>query len=308
MKLIKIFLCFNLILSFFPDAEAQLTSVSDQYILNPILINPAYAGSRGALSIAAFYRRQWAGIKGAPETITLVGDAPVSGNKMGLGFSIMNDRIGVTRETSFNSFYSYNTQTSAGLLSFGLKAGLISTKTRWSELTVLDPGDEWYLQDSRVFIVPDFSFGVYLTDQKYFAGFSIPRLLGYKFDFEKNRYSLKVNPGQYYYLLNGGYSYNISGEIKFIPSILLSLAPGKKALMDLNAHFSFSDKLWTGVSYRTNRSVSAMFQFSINNQLKAAYSYYLDFSRLGRFSSGSHEVMLRYEFRYRANVVNPLIF
>lgn len=308
MKLIKVFFPLILIFSLFTGAEAQITPVSDQYILNPILINPAYAGSRGALSVAAFYRRQWAGIKGAPETITLVGDAPVSGNKMGLGFSIMNDKIGVTRETSFNSFYSYNTETSAGILAFGLKAGLISTKTMWSELTVLDPGDEWYLQDSRVFIVPDFSFGAYLTDQKYFAGFSIPRLLGYKFDFEKNRYSLRVNPGQYYYLLNGGYSYNINGEIKLLPSFLLSLSPGEKALLDLNAHFGFSDKMWTGISYRTNRSISALFQVAISNQLKAAYSYYLDFSRLGRFSSGSHEVMLRYEFRYRADVVNPLIF
>ncbi len=308
MKPVKGLLSVFFLCSCLSGIKAQLTPVSDQYILNPILINPAYAGSRGALSVAAFYRRQWAGIKGAPETITLVGDAPVSAGKLGLGFSIMNDKIGVTRETSFNSFYSYNTQTSAGILAFGLKAGLISTRTRWSELTVLEPGDELYLQDSRAFVVPDFSFGVYLTDQRYFAGFSIPRLLGYKFDFEKNRYSLRVNPGQYYYLLNGGYSYNINEEIKFIPSFLLSLSPGEKALLDLNAHFSFPDKMWAGVSYRTNRSLSALFQFAISNQLKAAYSYYLDFSRLGRFSNGSHEIMLRYEFRYRADVVNPLIF
>lgn len=291
-----------------PDAEAQLTPVSDQYILNPILINPAHTGARGALSAALFYRRQWAGIKGAPETFTLVGDMPVSGGKVGLGLSLMSDNVGVTRETSFNSFYSYNTVTSAGNLSFGLKAGLISTNTKWSDLVVLDPGDELYLQDSRVFVVPDFSFGMYITNMRYFAGFSIPRLLGYKFDYERNRYSIRVNPGQYYYLFNAGYSFDIAEEIRFFPSALVSLSPGEKALMDINAHFSFSDRLWAGASYRTNRSISAMFQFAITSQVKAAYSYYLDFSRLGRFSTGSHEIMVRYEFRYRTDAINPLIF
>lgn len=291
-----------------PEIKAQLAPVSDQYILNPILINPGHTGARGALNAAAFYRRQWAGIKGAPETITIVADAPLADKNVSLGFSIISDKIGVTRETSFNSYYSYKVPTGFGDLSLGLKAGLMSTNTKWSDLIVLDPGDENYLQDSRNFIVPDFSFGAYLTDGRYFAGFSIPRLIGYKFNFEKNRYSLKIDPGQYYYLFNAGYSFPVAEEILFLPSMLLSVSPGEKALLDLNAHFSFSERMWAGLSYRSNNSISALFQFGISNQLKAAYSYYLDFSRLGRFSSGSHEIMLRYEFRYKADVVNPLIF
>ncbi len=308
MRLNKTLISGFFLLFVIPKAEAQLTPVSDQYILNPILINPAHAGSRGALSVAAFYRRQWAGIKGAPETIRLVADAPLTDKNIGLGFAVVTDKTGVTRETSLSSFYSYKTQTGAGTLSLGLKAGLIATNTKWSDLVVLDQGDEYYLQDSRVHIIPDFSFGVFITDERYFAAFSIPRLVGYKFNFEKNRYSLKVNPGQYYFLLNAGYSLDIAEDIKFLPSFLLSLSPGEKALLDLNAHFGFSERLWAGVSYRSTGSLSALFQFSISNQLKVAYSYYLDFNRIGRFSNGSHEIMLRYEFRYKADVINPLIF
>lgn len=44
----------------------QLRPVTNQYILNPLTINPSYAGNRGGLSIAAFYRQQWVGISGAP--------------------------------------------------------------------------------------------------------------------------------------------------------------------------------------------------------------------------------------------------
>lgn len=289
-------------------ARGQITPVTDQYILNPVLINPAQTGSRGTLNLAAFYRRQWVGIKGAPETLTLSADAPLSNGKVGLGFSIISNKIGVTKETSVSTAYSYSVKALGGDLSFGLRAGLFSTNTRWSDLIVLDPGDELYLVDSKVYVVPDFSFGTYLSYDHYFAGISIPRLLGYKFNFDKNRYSLKVRPGQYYYLLNTGYIFDIASGIKFFPSTLISLSPGNKTLLDINAHIGFSDKLWTGISYRSNKSMSALFQFAITDQLKFAYSYYFDFSKLGRYSNGSHEVMIRYEFRFKADVVSPLIF
>lgn len=288
--------------------SGQLTPVTNQYVLNPLTINPAYAGNRGALNIAAFYRRQWVGITGAPETMTLAIDAPLLDAKLGLGLIITNDKIGVTKETQFNSYYSYKISMGEGNLSLGLGAGLITTNTAWSDLVVLDPGDEYYLIDSRVFFVPDFSFGAYYSYHNYFAGFSIPKLLGYRFDFDKNKYTLKVNPGQYYYLFNTGYVFNLTPKSKFFPSTLVTFSPGEKLLYDINAHFSFFDRLWVGASYRSNRSVAGLLQFAVNNQLKVAYTYDFDFGKLGRYSNGSHEIMLRYEFRYKVNVVNPLIF
>jgi type IX secretion system PorP/SprF family membrane protein len=286
----------------------QQAPVSDQYILNPFTINPAYAGGRGALNFAAFYRRQWVGITGAPETFTLTADAPLLDGKLGLGLLLVNDKIGVTKETSFKSNYSYKIRTGEGNLSFGLGAGIITTNTAWSDLIVLDPGDEYYLIDSRVFVVPDFSFGLYFTYHNYFAGLSIPRLLGYKFDFEKNKYSLRIDPEQYYYLFNTGYIIDLNQNTKFFPSALISYSPGEKVLVDINAHFNFVEKLWIGASYRNNNSVAGLLQYAVNSQLKVAYSYYFDFNQLRTYNNGSHEVMIRYEFRYRANVVNPLIF
>ena len=288
--------------------SGQLTPVTNQYVLNPLTINPAYAGNRGALNIAAFYRRQWVGITGAPETMTLAIDAPLLDAKLGLGLIITNDKIGVTKETQFNSYYSYKISMGEGNLSLGLGAGLITTNTAWSDLVVLDPGDEYYLIDSRVFFVPDFSFGAYYSYHNYFAGFSIPKLLGYRFDFDKNKYTLKVNPGQYYYLFNTGYVFNLTPKSKFFPSTLITYSPGEKLLYDINAHFSFFDRLWVGASYRSNRSVAGLLQFAVNNQLKVAYTYDFDFGKLGRYSNGSHEIMLRYEFRYKVDAISPLNF
>jgi type IX secretion system PorP/SprF family membrane protein len=288
--------------------SGQLVPVTSQYVLNPLGINPAYAGNRGALNVAAFYRRQWVGITGAPETMTLAVDAPFLDNKLGLGLVITNDKIGVTKETHFVTNYSYKIDMGKGNLSFGLGAGLITTNTAWSDLVVLDPGDESLLANSRVFVVPDFSFGVYYANQTFFAGLSVPKLLGYKFNFDKNKYTLTFNPSQYNYLLNTGYIYELSSKIKFFPSTLIIFSPGEKLLIDLNAYVGMNDRLWLGASYRNNRSLGALAQFAVNNQLKLAYTYDFDLGSLGRYSNGSHEIMVRYEFHYKVDAVSPLNF
>lgn len=286
----------------------QLLPVSNQYMLNQLSINPAFAGNRGALNIAAFYRRQWVGIAGAPETSTLTLDAPLLNSKLGLGLIISNDKIGITKETRFMSNYAYRISMGDGNLSLGLGAGVLATNTAWSELTVVDPGDENYLINSRVFVVPDFSFGAYYSIRNYFAGLSVPRLSNYTFNYDKNRYTINFDPGQYYYLLNTGYLISLSPGLKLLPSTLLAFSPGESLLYDINAHFIIIDRIWIGASYRNKRSMAGLIQFAINNQLRLAYSYDFDFGSIGRYSNGSHEIMVRYEFRYKVDAVNPLIF
>lgn len=286
----------------------QLSPVTNQYVLNPITINPAYAGIRGDLNIAAFYRKQWVGVQGAPETLTLTADAPVANDKVGLGLTLMIDKIGVTKENYFITNYSYIIDLGESTLSFGLGAGFITTNTAWSDLVVLDPGDELYLVDSRRFVVPSFSFGTYYTKKNYFLGFSIPQFLGYKFNYDKNKYTVSIDPGQYNFLFYTGYVFHLAPRVDFVPSTLLNFTPGNKALFDLNANLNFNNRFWVGASYRNARSVGALLQLQINNQFKVAYTYDFDTGELGGYSNGSHEIMLRYEFRYKVNVVDPLVF
>lgn len=290
------------------NLAGQLAPVTSQYVLNPLSINPAYAGNREALNIALFYRRQWTGITGAPETLTLAADAPFLDSKLGLGFIITSDKIGVTKETRILTNYSYKINMDKGDLSFGLGAGIMTTNTAWSDLVVLDPGDESFLTNSRVFVMPDFSFGLFYKYQNFFGGISIPRLLGYKFDFNKNKYNLSFNPRQYDYLVNAGYVYTLNKKVKLFPSMLLSITPKEKMLFDLNAYVSYNDRIWAGLSYRNNRSIGALIQVAINNQLRAAYTYDFDLGTLGHYSNGSHEIMIRYEFHYKVDAISPVNF
>lgn len=285
-----------------------MAPLTDQYVLNPLTINPAFAGNRGALNIAAFFRTQWVGIQGAPTTMSFSADAPLLDQKLGLGLIIINDNIGVTKETQFISNYAYKISLGKGSLSFGLGAGIITTNTAWSDLVVLDPGDEYFLINSRRFVVPNFSFGTYFSFDNYFAGFSIPKFLSYKFDFNKNKYSLELDPNQYKYMLSTGYLLTLSSKIKILPSALLVYSPGQKILFDLNAHVNFIERFWAGLSYRNGRSVAGLFQFHINDQLKVAYTYDFDFGKIRTYTNGTHEIMLRYEFRYKVDVASPLTF
>jgi type IX secretion system PorP/SprF family membrane protein len=289
-------------------ASGQLVPVTNQYILNPMTINPAFAGNRGALNVAAFFRKQWVGIKGAPETETLSADAPVADDKIGLGVMLINDKVGVTNETQLITNYSYKINLSKGTLSFGLGAGLVATNTAWSQLIVLDPGDEQFLADSKMFIIPEFSFGSYYSTQKFFAGFSIPRLVTYKFSFSKNKYVMQTDPSQYNYMFSTGYIFQLSDKVGFIPSTLVTYSPNGGLLADLNGYFILNNKFWAGASYRNGRSLTMLFQIQLSNQLKMAYSYDYDLGQLGTYSNGSHEIMLRYEFKYKVDVVSPLIF
>jgi type IX secretion system PorP/SprF family membrane protein len=284
----------------------QMPPVTSQYVLNPLTINPAYSGYRSALNLAAFYRKQWVGVSGSPETMTFAADAPLMDNKLGLGFFITNDKIGVTKDTKINTSYAYKINVGKGLLSLGLGAGLITSSTAWSELVVVDQGDELYLAGSQVFIVPAFSFGAYYSFKNYFAGFSIPALLDNKFNYNTNKYSMDFNPKENYYMLNTGYVFNISRKISLFPSALITYSPVENLLFDINAVINYGNRLWTGISYRNERSATALLQFSVNRQMKMAYTY--DFGVPGNYSNGSHEIMIRYEFTYMVDVVNPLIF
>jgi type IX secretion system PorP/SprF family membrane protein len=235
-------------------------------------------------------------------------DVPLVSSKLGLGMIITNDKIGVTRQTQFSSTYAYRIELKEGILSFGLGAGVLTTNTAWSDLNVLDPGDESYLTNTRVYAVPVFSFGVYYSHKRYFAALSIPKLTGYRFDYNRNKYTMYFDPGQNYYLIYTGYAFKLSQRLNFFPSTLVTYNRGENLLYDINAHFILFDRITFGASYRNNRSVGGLFQIGLTNQLRVAYTYDYDLGKLSMYSNGSHEVMLRYEFRFKVKVTNPLIF
>jgi hypothetical protein len=111
---------------------AQQLPITTQYLFNGLLINPAYAGSRKALTANLTWRQQWAGFEGAPRTQVLSIHSPLPEKKLALGLLLINDRIGVAHETAVTSNYAYRIRLGRGQLAFGLGAGVRMQAYEWT--------------------------------------------------------------------------------------------------------------------------------------------------------------------------------
>ena len=285
----------------YAQQDAQFT----QYMYNTINVNPAYAGSRGALSIFALHRTQWVGLDGAPVTNTISVNTPLNNSNLGLGVSVVNDRIGPTDENTISADLSYTIQTSEKFkLAFGLKATANLFNLNINELNPIDQGDT-SLQNFNGFS-PNIGAGLYLHSDKAYIGFSIPNLL------ETNRYSdndVKIFKEKINYYLIGGYVFDLSSEVKFKPAFISKVVEGAPLQLDVSGNFMFNNKFVVGVAYRWSAALSAMVGFQVSDGLYIGYGFDNETTNLKNYNSGSHEIFLRYEiFQNIDRITTPRFF
>ena len=303
-----------LVLVSFEALVAQQDAQYTQYMYNTIAVNPAYAGSRGVLSINGLHRSQWVGIDGAPKTQTVNFNTPIS-ERIGIGLSIVNDQIGngTNQDTYFDAVFSYSVPTSQnGKLSFGLKAGGHSLNIDFNKLAnyreELNPTG--FNNIDRKFS-PNIGAGVYYHTNKFYAGLSVPNFLKTQhFDDSAGNNSFIAEERLNFYLITG-YVFDLNSNLKFKPAALLKAVSGAPLQVDLSANFMLNEKFTLGAAYRWDAAVSVLFGFQITDQLMAGLAYDREITALGdsTFNDGSFEVMLRYEFitKYK-KVIAPRFF
>ncbi|VAW10727.1 FIG00650586: hypothetical protein [hydrothermal vent metagenome] len=290
---------------------AQQDAQYTQYMYNTLAINPAYAGSRGVLSINALHRSQWIGLDGAPTTQTVNFNTPIS-ERSGIGLSIVNDEIGngTNQDTYFDAVYSYTIPTSrTGKLSFGVKAGGHLLNLDFTKLqNYNNEANTIGLSNIDKKFAPNFGAGVYYRTNKFYAGLSVPNFL--KTEHFENSTSSIAQERMNIYLITG-YVFDINPDLKFKPAILLKAVQGAPLQADISANFMLNNKFTLGAAYRWDAAVSALFGFQITDQFMLGLAYDRDITELGNstFNDGSFEVLLRYEFRSRyKNVLTPRFF
>lgn len=286
----------------FAQQDAQYT----QYMYNTVNINPAYAGSRGVMSIFGLHRTQWVGLDGAPTTNAFSLNTPINNSNLGVGLSFVNDKIGPTNENNISADVSYSVQTSETYkLSFGIKAsGNIFSLDR-NKLNPADPGDD-YLQSVNSEFSPNLGAGIYLHSDKLYFGLSVPNFLQDK-KYSDNDYAVFQERMNVYAI--GGYVFDLSPDIKFKPAFLTKMVTGAPLQLDVSGNFLFFDKLMIGGAYRWDAAASALAGFQITDGLFIGYSYDMETTRLKHYNSGSHEVFLRFElFNKVSKMVSPRFF
>ncbi|MFB9108537.1 PorP/SprF family type IX secretion system membrane protein [Flavobacterium gyeonganense] len=302
MKKLVLILLFCSVASF-AQQDAQFT----QYMYNTININPAYAGSRGVISVFGLYRTQWVGLDGAPETSSFSVNAPV-GENVGLGLSLINDKIGPTNENNLSADFSYSIPTSAeAKLSFGIKGSANLFNLDPNRLKPEDQGDQQF-QNLKNKFTPNIGAGVYWHTDKAYVGLSVPNFI------QTNQYNdneVAIYKSRINYYLIAGYVFNLDRYemVKFKPAVLTKMVEGSPLQVDASANFMFNEKFVVGVAYRWSAAVSAMAGFQITDGLYLGYAYDRETTRLVNYNSGSHEIFLRFEFLNKySRITSPRFF
>lgn len=281
----------------FGQQDAQYT----QYMYNMNVLNPAYAGSKGITSIGLLGRTQWVGVEGAPRTVTLAMHSPV-GKAVGLGLSIIHDEIGPIKEDNIYVDFSYTIFTSdEGRLAFGLKAGVTFLDVR--EFITVDP-DPLNIPIHQT--SPNFGAGVYYYTNKFYLGLSAPNFIETK-HLEKEGGIVSTASEKMHYFLTSGYVFEIADNLKLKPSTMIKATAGAPISVDLSLNLLVDERVELGLSHRFDDSISALIGFQVNDDFRIGYAYDYTTTKFGDFNSGSHEIMLLFDFN-RKNIKSPRFF
>lgn len=284
--------------------------VYSQYLQNGLVINPAYTGTRGALSGFLSYRKQWMDTPGAPVLQSGSLHAPFKNDKVALGLLAQFMQYGYTKSTSVYGSYAYHIRMAKGRLSFGLNAGVDISNSDYSDIITLKP-DQVFLSNDDPYILPNVGAGAYYYSNKFFAGISVPQFMSYK-KISANSVQAYHSFNEYDFLFSGGGLITFSDFFKFKPSVLVhySLDKAEKIKQfDINGNFILADAIWLGGSWRTNEEVVVgILQLQITPQLMFGFSYDYPVGDLSYFKNGSAEFALRYEFGSKVSTANPRYF
>jgi type IX secretion system PorP/SprF family membrane protein len=284
---------FLFLLSFVATVSyAQHQTFYSQYIYSGLLINPAYAGSQEALNITAAYRNQWTGFSGAPKNFSFALHSPLRNKKVNLGLLLSNEKFGITTKTDVNVAFAYRVFFKESSLSFGLQAGYDLLKNDWSLIKTTDQNDPNFVAQNNNQSIPKFGAGVYYTAKKIYAGLSFPTL--YRIDKSSVFSPYAMN-------LYSGVLLSINKDVVIKPSVLIKYLHNAPLQFDVTSTFYLNQILGFGFGYRSNDAVYAFVDLKISKQFNLGYGYDFTTSQLKNYSAGSHEIMLRYLFKYNVN-------
>jgi type IX secretion system PorP/SprF family membrane protein len=297
----KILLPALLMLLTFLDATAQQDPHYTQYMYNMNVINPAYAGSKENLSFGLLYRKQWIEIEDAPTTFSFSGSAPI-GKNVGLGLSVISDKIGPVEENNVYGDFSYTLNLGGERrLALGLKAGVTFQKIGLRSIiqpTLPDPNDGAFQEDTDNSKL-NIGTGLFYYTNKYYVSFSIPNMLkSAHLDYNGVKYGTEIQ----HYFLTGGYVFDLNPNLKFKPFAMVKSAINAPTSLDVSANFLYVEKFEMGATYRLQDSFGVMVNYAVSPSLRIGYAYDHIVSDLKVTTPSSHEIILLFDVNFPKKV------
>lgn len=265
-----------------------------QYVNMQGLINPGYTGSRDYYSGLMDYRYQWVGFDASPRTLGFNFHGPVPVENLSAGIVVMAEKIGLNSNVDVALASAYAVQLNDDIrLSFGLQAGFSSLAFDMGSINISDPSDPVYQRSLDNYFRPNFGFGTFLHTEKYFAGFSMPRMLTHSTERETESIKTSFSFKTMHMFLYGGYVFDVDEDFKVKPTLLMKSIYGSPIEFDLGAHAFYRDYGSLGLIFRTGSDIILATEFRVWEQLYVGYSFDYPLTKLNRVTWGSHEISLR---------------
>ncbi len=306
MKKLITVICFAFSLSFANAQDlAQDAAIFTHYHINPILINPAYAGFQEVHHLQMNLRNQWTMFPGQPATYAVNYNGPF-GKNIGLGVNVLSEDIAQMSRFKAGMNYSFKVKFKEFKMSAGLSADYQSINLANS---IYDQPNPLYEQGD--FIVEDAIdgikyfdaalgfFGEY-QDATYF-GLSFPNMVRARIDAAVGSDGQSTGGGLgEYYIFHLGHKLKFEEHgITINPSMMLRKIKDVPFQVDFNLLTGFvDDKLQAGVSYRSG--VGGAVGLLLGTKLPpfaAYYSYDVSFQRFQQYNGGAHEITVAFDFK-----------
>lgn len=281
---------------------AQQEANYTQYMYNTMALNPAYTGTVQGLQANLLYRNQWVDVEGAPEIQNFGLHSPLRNERIGLGFHVINDKIGPSSELEINGDFSYKLKTSySSILALGLNAGARVLNIDWSKGRFYDQDDVLLNDNIKNRWMPSLGAGAYFYSDKWYLGFSVPNFI--RSDYYSDVQEAVLSDRIHYYVI-GGYVFDLSPSLKFKPAFFSRIVSGAPLSVDISANFLLEEFLSLGASYRWDDSVSFLAGFQIFDSFFLGYSFDYTTSDFRKYNNGTHEVILRYTLLNDSGKIN----
>ncbi|MGZ2370531.1 PorP/SprF family type IX secretion system membrane protein [Ancylomarina sp. YFZ004] len=309
LNIIKYVVLLMFLFSCVKQGKAQQDPMYTQYMHNPLTVNPAYAGSNDMISAIFLAREQWVGFDGAPKSRTLTLSAPISKYNMGAGFAFINDELGPVKQNSFFADVAYHLKVSdRATLAMGIKGGFDMIQIDLMNLDLDQGNDATFTQNFSEEFIINFGVGIYYYTDRFYIGASIPRILRNSYDNDGiNTSSLGYKERHYFGTM--GALFELNDYVKLKPSALAKVVWNAPFSVDLSANFIFYDRLWLGAGYRIEDSMNFLVHYQLTDQIRVGYAFDLTESELRRYSNGTHEIMVAFDFKFNnKKIMTPRYF
>lgn len=277
------------------EAKAQQDPLYAQYINNPLLINPAFAGSNKSWVTNVGYRKQWAGFDGSPTSLNFSSHISLVDNKVGAGLMVVQDKIGETTTTEITGNYSYRIEKDDKSFLFGLSTGMMRYQLDPGRLFLQNPGDPFFTFTNET----QFNTGVgaMMKSERYMVGLSVPRLIPARVSTTGGQDIQIYNRHVY---LFAGYIVNINQRFKFKPTTLIKSTAGAPASIDLNANLVIDQSYTVGVLTRNFNTYGLLAQAWFRD-LRVGYVFEVPTNQSVGQRFTSHDIALTYTLPFMAH-------